>query len=347
MIRLPKFEYRGARTVEEALEWLGACEGSLDKDPAASGMLMAGGTDVLPNMKQRIFTPRLLVGLRGVRALRGIAYDPEHGLRIGAGVTLSELAHAPLVRGHYPALAQAAESISTPQLRQMGTIGGNLCLDTRCNYYNQSESWRKALNYCLKKGSDTCRVAPNGTGCYAVSSCDTAPVLIALGATVRVAARAGDRIVPVRALYGSDGIHPVRLAEGEVLTDVYVPALGEGWRSTYLKYRVRGSFDFPIVGVAAAARIADGACEDVRLVLQAVATEPLPLPEAEDLLRGQRWTPELIESAAEVAYRTAHPMDNTSGTIALRRRMVRAYTRRALEALVSGATDDGWVTAHG
>jgi 4-hydroxybenzoyl-CoA reductase subunit beta len=298
-------------------------------------MLMAGGTDVLPNMKHKIFTPRVVIGLRNVPALRGIAYDPEHGLRIGAGVPLSEVAASPLVRDHYPALAVAAEVISTPQLREMGTLGGNLCLDTRCNYYNQSEFWRKARDYCLKKGSEICRVAPNGTGCYAVSSCDTAPVLIAFGATVRVASRAGDRIAPVADLYDDDGIHPVRLHDGEVLTDIYLPALEEGWRSTYEKYRVRGAFDFPIVGVAAAARFDGDTCADAHLVLQAVATHPLPLPEAEALLRGVRWTPELLEAAADIAYKTAHPMDNTSGTIALRRRMVRAYTRRALESLLA------------
>lgn len=333
-MRLPKFEYRAARTVAEALEWMGEFEGGVDKDPAARAMLMAGGTDVLPNMKHKIFTPQVVVGLRSVRALRGIAYDPEHGLRIGAGVPLSEVAASPLVRDHYPALAAAAEVISTPQLREMGTLGGNLCLDTRCNYYNQSEFWRKARDYCLKKGSEICRVAPNGTGCYAVSSCDTAPVLIAFGATVRVASRAGDRIAPVADLYDDDGIHPVRLHEGEVLTDIYLPALEGSWRSTYEKYRVRGAFDFPIVGVAAAARFDGDICVDARLVLQAVATHPMPLPEAEALLRGERWTPELLEAAADVAYKTAHPMDNTSGTIALRRRMVRAYTRRALESLL-------------
>jgi len=335
MMRLPKFDYRSARTVEEALGWLGEFEGGVDKDPQAQAMLMAGGTDVLPNMKHRIFTPQVVVGLRAVPALRGIAYHPEHGLRIGAGVTLNEVAHSPLVHTYYPALAQAAEVVSTPQLRQMGTIGGNLCLDTRCNYYNQSEFWRKARDYCLKKGSEICRVAPNGEGCYAVSSCDTAPVLIAFGATVRVASRAGARIVPVAGLYHDDGIHPVRLHDGEVLTDIYLPAQMAGWRSVYEKYRVRGAFDFPIASVAAAARFDGGVCADVRVVLQAVATQPLPLPEIDALLRGQPWTPELIESAADSAYRLAHPMDNTSGTIALRRRIVKSYTRRALESLLT------------
>jgi 4-hydroxybenzoyl-CoA reductase subunit beta len=334
MMRLPRFEYRSARTVEEALGWLGEFEGSVDKDPEARAMLMAGGTDMLPNMKHRVFTPQVVVGLRAIAGLRGIAFSPEHGLRIGAGVTLSDIAHSPLVHTYYPALAQAAESVSTPQLRQMGTIGGNLCLDTRCNYYNQSAFWRKARDGCLKKDAEICRVAPNGQGCYAVSSCDTAPVLIAFGATVRIASRNGDRIAPVADLYSDDGIHPVRLHDGEVLTDIFLPVSSAGWRSVYEKYRVRGAFDFPIASVAAAARFEGDTCADVRLVLQAVDTQPQPLPEVEALLRGQRWTPELIESAADNAYKLAHPMDNTPGTIALRRRMIKSYTRRALTSLL-------------
>jgi 4-hydroxybenzoyl-CoA reductase subunit beta len=286
-------------------------------------------------MKHKVFTPKVVVGLHSVAALRGISFHPEHGLRIGAGVRLSEIAASPVIQEQYPALATAAASVSTPQLRQMGTIGGNICLDTRCNYYNQSEFWRRAREFCLKKGSDICRVAPNGTGCYAVSSCDTAPVLIAFGAMARVTSHKGERVVPVAALYDDDGIHPVRLREGEVLTDIYLPALKGGWRSTYEKYRIRGAFDFPIASVAAVAHFEDGVCVAVRLALQGVATAPLPLPEAETLLVGQRWTADLIEAAAEVALRAAHPMDNTSGTIALRKRIIRAYTRQALTQLAA------------
>jgi len=335
MLRLPKFEYRAARSVTEALEWLGEFTGAVDKDPAAQAMLMAGGTDVLPNMKERIFTPQVVIGLKNVAALRGLSHDPEHGLRIGANVSLYEIAVSPLTQTGYAALATAASVVSTPQLRHMGTLGGNLCLDTRCNYYNQSEFWRKARDYCLKKGSDVCRVAPNGTGCYAVSSCDTAPALIALGASVRVASRQGERLLPVADLYAQDGIHPVHLHAGEVLSDVYVPRLDGDWRSTYVKYRLRGAFDFPIASVAVTARFDGDICIEARLVLQAVAMRPLSLPKAEALLSGARWTPDLIEAAAEIAYQTAHPMDNTSGTIALRRRIVRVYTQRALEAVAS------------
>jgi 4-hydroxybenzoyl-CoA reductase subunit beta len=241
------------------------------------------------------------------------------------------------VRQTYPALAEAAVSVSTPQLRQMGTLGGNLCLDTRCNYYNQSEFWRSACDFCLKKGSDICRVAPNGTGCYAVSSCDTPTALIALGATVRVASRDGERTIAVADLFDDDGIHPVRLRAAEVLTDIYLPALPDGWRSTYEKYRVRGAFDFPIAAVAAAARFEDGICTEARLAIQGVSMRPLRMAEAETLLTGRSWTPDVLAAAAEIVYRGAHPMDNTAGTIALRRRYTRACARRALERLLTPA----------
>ena len=334
MMRLPKFEYRAARTVDEALGWMSSFGSAMAKDPEAEAMLMAGGTDLLPNMKHKVFMPRLVIGLRSVTALKGLAYEPERGLRIGASVRLCELASSPLVAELYPALGVAAASVSTPQLREMGTIGGNLCLDTRCNYYNQSEFWRRAREFCLKKGSDVCRVAPNGTGCYAVSSCDTAPVLIALGAKARVASGDGDRIVPVRQLYQDDGIHPVYLRAGEVLTDILVPVAEGNWRSAYAKYRVRGAFDFPIASIAVVAQFDGDTCVEARLVLQGVATAPVSLPEAEGLLRGRPWTAELLEEVADLAYRSAHPMDNTAGTISLRRRMVRAYTRQVLMALV-------------
>src|SRR5262249_3916531 len=175
--------------------------------------------------------------------------------------------------------------------------------------------------------------APNGAGCYAVSSGDTGPALIALGATARVVSRRGVRVVPIAELYGDDGIHPVHLEADEVLTELTLPRLAAGWRSAYEKYRVRGAFDFPIASVAVAARFDGDVCAAVQLVLQGLATRPVSVPEAETLLSGQTWTKEVIEAAGESAYHAAHPMDNTAGAIALRRRMVRALTQRALERM--------------
>ena len=312
----------------------GEFSSAADKDPQAHAMLMAGGTDVLPNMKHRVFTPQVVVGLRGVAALRGIAYDPKHGLRLGAGVCLSELAASPIIRARYPALARAAEVISTPQLRQMGTLGGNLCLDTRCNYYNQSEFWRKARDYCLKRGSEICRVAPNGTGCYAVSSCDTAPVLIALGATARIASRAGDRILPIADLYHDDGIHPVRLHDGDVLTDsTSHPRRATGAPPTRSTACAAPSTSPSPASPPSPASMAPSA-PTCGSCCKASPPAHCPCRKPRRCCAASPGPP--ICSMPPPSWATAaHPMDNTAGTIALRRRIVRAYIRRALDALIA------------
>ena len=198
MLRLPPFRYLAPRRLEEAALML-AQEGE-------QAMLVAGGTDLFPNMKRRQFTPEVLIGLRGITALQSTAGSVEQGMRIGAGVTLSTLASHPLILQHYPALATAAGSVSTPQLRNAGTIGGNLLLDTRCNYYNQTEFWRHSIGYCMKKDGDICLVAPGSPRCWAISSADTAPVLVSLDAQARLVSVRGERVLPVRELFRDDGM---------------------------------------------------------------------------------------------------------------------------------------------
>src|SRR5438034_8482157 len=269
MMRLPCFRFHAPRTVREAAELLASTPGA---------MLVAGGTDLVPNMKRRQQVPGTLVGLRRVAELRTItrgatlsaspANDDE--LTIGAGVTLTELVRDGRIRQGCGALWQAAAQIATPHLRNMGTLGGNLCLDTRCNYYDQNYEWRKAIDFCMKKDGETCWVATSSPRCLAVSSTDTAPALIALGAGVTLVGANGTRTIPVSDLFRNDGIHYLTRQPTEILEAVQVPALS-GWRSTYWKLRRRGSFDFPVLSVAAAARIAtDGTIEAVRIVLGAV-----------------------------------------------------------------------------
>src|SRR5258708_19644938 len=199
MVRLGGFRYLGTGTVEEG-EHMVAQEGE-------EAMLVAGGTDLYPNMKRRQFTPPILIGLRRIAALRGISGSPEEGMRIGAGVTLTTLAEHPVLKQHYSALAQAAGSVSTPQLRNVGTIGGNLLLDTRCNYYNQTEFWRQSIGYCMKKDGDVCLVAPGSPRCWAISSADTAPVLVSLGALGHLVSVRGDRDVTLQDLFSDDAIN--------------------------------------------------------------------------------------------------------------------------------------------
>jgi 4-hydroxybenzoyl-CoA reductase subunit beta len=331
MLRLPPFRYLAPRTVEQAVELL-AQEGE-------QAMLVAGGTDLYPNMKRRQVTPPVLIGLRAITSLKTMSGSPEQGLRIGAGVTLSRLASHPLVQEQYPALATAAASISTPQLRNMGTLGGNLLLETRCNYYNQTEFWRRSIGYCMKKDGDVCLVAPGSPRCWAISSADTAPVLVSLDARVRLVSARGERVLPVRELFRDDGLVPYTRAWDEMLTEVLLPP-ADGWRSVYLKLRRRGSFDFPILGVAAALRLReDGTVIGARLTLGAVASHPVEASEAAGLLLGQRLSPELIDEVAVTAAKRAKPLDNADLTINYRKQVTPVFVRRALKQLMEESTE--------
>jgi 4-hydroxybenzoyl-CoA reductase subunit beta len=274
----------------------------------------------------------VLVGLRGIRELTGVRGDGRSGVTIGAGTTLTATSRHPEIAAAYPALAAAAGLVSTPQLRNVGTLGGNVCLDTRCNYYNQSYQWRKAVGFCMKKDGDICLVAPGSPRCWAVSSSDTAPVLWCLGATARLVGPDGERAIPVASLYHDDGIAYLAKRPDEVLTEIALPP-ADGLRSVYLKLRRRGSFDFPVLGVAAALRMDGGVVRDARIVLGAVASLPREAAEAAQLLVGQRLTAELVEQAAAVAARPSKPLDNTDLTHPYRKKMTRVYCARALRRL--------------
>jgi 4-hydroxybenzoyl-CoA reductase subunit beta len=324
MIRLPAFDYLAPRTVSDAVRYLA------DRGPDA--MLVAGGTDLFPNMKRGQFEPKVLIGLRGIGELSGVTGDAARGVTIGAGTTLSDVATHSEIARRYPALATAAGLVSSPQLRNAGTLGGNVCVDTRCNYYNQSYEWRKAVGFCMKKDGDICLVAPGSDRCWAVSSSDTAPVLWALGASARLAGPAGERTVPVAALYRDDGIEYLAKRPDEILTQLMLPA-ADGWDSVYLKLRRRGSFDFPVLGVAVAVRRESEVVRDARIVLGAVASTPREAPAASAALVGERLTSETITRAAEAAAGPAKPLDNTDFTHPYRKRLVRVYVARALARL--------------
>jgi 4-hydroxybenzoyl-CoA reductase subunit beta len=329
MLRLPPFRYVAPKTASEAARILA------DHGPEA--MAVAGGTDLYPNMKRRQFTPELLVGLRQLEGARGI--EANGSLRLGALATLSEVAAHPALRERWPALARAAGLVSSPPLRNAGTIGGNLCVDTRCNYYNQTEAWRASIGYCMKRDGDICLVAPGSDTCWALSSSDTAPVMIALDASVTLADGAGERRVPVRELFGRDGIEYLAKRPEEVLTEIHVPDRS-GWRATYRKLRRRGSIDFPILGVAAALRLAGDTIEEARLVLGAVDTHPVEARDAQEFLRGRRLDAETIEMAAGIAYRPARPLDNADLAYHWRKRMARIEVARALRELAGLPTGD-------
>ena len=334
MIRLPPFEYVPARTLTEAVA-------TLEKH-GADAMLVAGGTDLYPNMKRRQFEPKVLVGLAGIAELRGVRGNARDGFTVGAGLTLSALARHPDIARHYPGLATAAGLVSSPQLRNMGTIGGNLCVDTRCNYYNQSFAWRKAIGFCMKKDGEICLVAPGSPRCWAVSSSDTAPVAWSLGARVRLVGPAGERVIAAEALYRDDGIEYLTRQPNEIVAELILPPPVA--RSTYMKLRRRGSFDFPVLGVAVSVRVVDDAVREARIVLGAVASTPREAAKANAYLVGQRLTPETIDAAAELAAGPSRPLDNTDFTHPYRKKMTRVFVARALRRIAglsaSGRNDE-------
>lgn len=319
MMRLPRFRYRAPQTLEQAVTWLA-------EDPQDT-MLLAGGTDVLPNMKRRQQTPATLLALRHVPELATIANT--QALTIGAGVTLTSLMRDTAVRDSYRGLWQAAAQVATPHLRNMGTIGGNLCLDTRCTYYDQTFEWRQAIGFCMKKDGETCWVATSSPKCLAVSSTDTAPMLQALNARVTLASTRGTRTVPLDDLYANDGMHYLTRAADEILTSVVLPDAA-GWRSAYWKLRRRGAFDFPVAAAAVAARLDGGRVVDARIVLGAVSSRPLLCERAAALLIGHELTDDAVRTAALAASELGKPMDNTDFELVWRKKMIATLVSEAL-----------------
>ncbi|MEW6689830.1 MAG: FAD binding domain-containing protein [Pseudomonadota bacterium] len=319
MLRLPWFDYRAPRSVAEAARIL-AGEG-----PQA--MLVAGGTDLLPNMKRRHQTPKVLVSLRGISSLKSISNG--NGLTLGAGLTLSETINIEKIP---TALRQATAQIATPHLRNMGTLGGNLCLDTRCTYYNQNYEWRQAIGFCLKKDGQTCWVATASKRCVAVSSTDTAPALIALNASVVLESGSGTREIPVETLYKNDGIEYLSRRPDEILTSVKIPR--NDFKSTYWKLRRRGSFDFPILGVAVALRFdSKNEIQEARVALGASASRPFLVEKASRYLIGKKLTDEVIAEASELVANRAKPMDNTDMDLYWRKEVADDFAGYALREL--------------
>ena len=320
MMRLPRFRYYSPTTVKEALR-IRAGEG-----PDAA--YVAGGTDLYPNMKRRQQTPKAVIGLSRIASLRRLRVG-EAGASIGAAVPLSEIEAHRRMRRAYPALVHAIEEISTPPLRNMGTLGGNVLLDTRCNYYDQNYEWRQAIDFCMKKDGTICWVAPGSPKCLAVQSADSVPVLIALSARAVLASPEGEREVPVESLYANDGIHYLTKRPEELLTAIVVPK-SSTWRASYRKLRRRGSFDFPVLSVGAAVRLDGGRVAEARIVLGAVSSAPVRATRAEEILVGSSFEMDAIAAAAEAAAQPSRPMDNTDFSFLWRKEMTSRWVAKAL-----------------
>lgn len=321
MLRLPPFTHHRPETIAEAV--------AIRADHGPDSMFVAGGTDLYPNMKRQHQTPGHVVSLAGLEELRNISGTPSEGMTVGAMTLLREIERHPVLCEHYPGFVNAVTLISTPLLRNMGTIGGNLLLDTRCSYYDQSHEWRESIDFCMKRDGPICWVAPSSKKCLAVQSSDSVPLLCAIGAEVTLVTGEGERRIPLDELYRDDGIHYLRMKPGELLTQLHLPAVN-GWRSSYRKLRRRGTFDFPVLGVGACLSFDGAIVSSARIRIGGTASMAVTVEDAQDLLTGRELTDDLIEEAAQLAFKPTRAMDNTDHEAGWRKKMAPVFVARAL-----------------
>src|SRR6516162_2381058 len=321
---LPAFKFLRPRTIEEAVGMLAKHEGEVQ--------VLAGGTDLLPSMKQRLFTPGYVMDIRGIDELNGIRESPGAGVEIGALTSLSAIEDSEFIRRNYRVLHEAAMTVASPILRKMGTLGGNICLDTRCVWYNQSLQWRRSCGFCIKKDGDLCHVAPGGKRCWAAFSGDTPPALLCLGAELEIAGPKGFRRVAVKDFYTNEGDARMKLEPNEMLTRVFLPEASSGWKGSYMKLRIRGSIDYPLAGVAVAVKQNGGPVEAARVAITAVNPAPLLVPAAEHALAGKQIDEHVATVVGELAAKTAKPLTTSALTPEYRREVVKIYAKRAVMA---------------
>jgi 4-hydroxybenzoyl-CoA reductase subunit beta len=325
MLRLQSYQYHRAQSLPQAAELLAA-----HPDDA---MLIAGGTDVMPNMKHRLFTPNHLIGIKGLSELHGISTTSTE-LVIGAAESLTDISVNPLVQKYAPSLAQAAGSVAGPQLRNMGTIGGNICLDTRCTYYNQTYFWRNALGFCLKKDGDVCHVTKVGKKCVAAHSADTPPVLMTLGASVDLVSTDGTRSVNVADFFVADGIWNNVRKPHEIVARVRVPLPPATTKMSFTKVRQRQSIDFPLLNMAMAVDFDGRSIRSLRMVVSALGSKPRDVTGLDKVAVGRTLDEQTIQAIADRAYQQCHPLENIIVDPDWRRAMVPVYVKRALSELV-------------
>jgi 4-hydroxybenzoyl-CoA reductase subunit beta len=333
MMVLPKFHLLQPISLEEAL-------GALSQNP--NSFPVAGGTDLLVSMKHGLFQPTHLVDIKRVPETNRFEITDD-GATLGACLPLSFLRDNPEVRIRYPSLSQAAGLVASPPIQNRATLGGNVCLDTRCWYYNQSSFWRQSRGYCLKKDGDICQAVPGSKRCFAACSSDTAPALIALNARVVIARLTGGVLskkeIQLEDFFVEDGIHRNALRSDELVTMIRLPG-SEGLRSGYLKYRKRASIDYPLVSVAASLRIVEGKIKNARVVVGTMASAPILAAETMGALEGGTPHPDLIHQAAELVNKGTRPVKNQAGSPAHRRYMARVLCRNLLKKLLTGPRDD-------
>ncbi len=283
-------------------------------------------------MRQKLFEPESVLDLRGIDTLRGIKPLLDGRVEIGALTTIRAIERSDFLQERYPVLSEAASTVASPVLRNMGTIGGNICLDTRCLWYNQSLTWRKGCGFCIKKDGDMCHVAPGGTKCWAAFSGDTPPALLCLEAEIEIASPGGIRRIPLPDFYTGLGDTYRKLQPNELVTRVFLPASSAGYRGVYRKLRVRGSIDYPLAGVAVVMKRSNGHIADVRIGITAVNPAPLLVKGASELFAGKAVDAVLAEAAGDLAAKISKPLTTSALTPEYRREMIRVFTKRAVLA---------------
>ncbi|MFZ0635436.1 MAG: FAD binding domain-containing protein [Candidatus Acidiferrales bacterium] len=321
---LSEFQLLRPRAVDEAVSFLSQHAGKIQ--------ILAGGTDIIPSMRQKLFTPGYVLDIRGISELRGIREERDVVV-IGALTTLTALERSAILRRDYPVLAAAAATVASPVLRNMGTIGGNICLDTRCLWYNQSLTWRKSCGFCIKKDGDLCHVAPGGTECWAAFSADTPPALLCLDAEIEIVGPKGARRMALKDFYTSIGEAHINLAKNELLTRVFLPRSTAGYRGEYRKLRVRGSIDYPLAGIAVTVKSSNGLIEDARVAITALNPAPLLVSGAHELLSDNEVNEEIAAAVGDLAAITAKPLTTSALTPEYRREMIRVMAKRAVLSL--------------
>ena len=327
---LSAFKLLRPRTLDDAISHLAKHAG----EGARATRIIAGGTDLIPSMRQKLFEPEYVLDIRQIAELKGVR-QTEQGIEIGALATLTSIEQSTILQQCYPVLVEAAKTVASPVIRNMATLGGNICLDTRCLWYNQSLTWRKSCGFCIKKDGDLCHVAPGGKKCWATFSGDTPAALLCLEATIELAGPQGLRCIPLSDFYTGEGDNYRVLQPSEILSRIILPNSTANLRGTYRKLRVRGSIDYPLAGVAITMRRSNGHMEAVNIALTAVNPAPVLVRKASEVLQGKRLDEELAGQAGDLAAKTAKPLTTSALTPEYRREMIRVFTKRALLALAN------------
>jgi 4-hydroxybenzoyl-CoA reductase subunit beta len=332
--RLPRLKYIEPQTVQDVLK--------LKKKYGKESFILAGGTDVIPMLKRRNISCRYIISIKKIPELKIISFDKNEGITIGAAVTLRELIDNKTISDAYPILSKAAGSVAYNQIRNMATLVGNICLDNKCTFFNQSKLWWQSRKDCFKRGGDRCYVVKKGSECHALSAADTASALIALDAGLVIRRPSGTRRIAVEDFFTGDGRRPHHLQDNEFVTGVEIPPPAPGWRHGYLKKSLRGSVDFAIASMSLRLRSNGHVAEDMRIVLNGISTKPVRAPKTERRLIADGFNSESIKASCGLLLKESAPISSIGAAVPLRKRMIAAM----LEDLMGEITGDTQLYKH-